>query len=308
VRAILTVIVASTGLAAAQPASPPADDGVPPAQKLFADGLALLDAHQPAEACAKFEDTLKLDPDAAGPMLNLGICNEQLDKLATALKWFRKVETRAAELHNTDAETAAKERSTALAPKVPTLKIVATAPAGKPVVVTVDGKTLEEVDLGRYEVDAGHHVVVLVNIAKQEIDVSDGDNKTVELAPPPPPPPPPAPKPVVQKQYTTIDRGADQRRLAYIVGGVGAGLLVADTVLLVIAKSEYDGTQLPAPRESWRNAARYGGTSMFVVGTGAIAAAAWLYFRAPGPERIEQTVLAPVVDRTHVGLAFSRSF
>jgi len=301
VRAIIAVIVASTGVATAQPA----DDAMPPAQKLFADGLALLDAHQPAEACAKFEESLKLAPDAAGPMLNLGICNEQLDKYATALRWFRKVETRAAELGNTDAENAAKERTTELATKVATLKISATAPPGTAIVVIVDGKKLEETDFGRYEVDAGHHVVELAGVAKKEIDVADHDAKTVDLAPPPPPPPP---KPVVQKKYTTIDRGADQRRLAYIVGGVGVGLLAADTVLLVVAKHEYDGTQLPAPRESWRNFARYGGTSIFVVGTGAIAAAAWLYFRAPGPERIEQSVLAPVVDRTHVGLAFSRSF
>lgn len=295
------MLAASTGVALAQPA----DDAMPPAQKLFADGLAFLDAHQPAEACAKFEESLKLEPDAAGPMLNLGICNEQLDKYATALRWFRRVETRAAELNNADAETAAKQKSTELATKVPTLKISATAPAGKPVEVTVDGKKLEDTDLGRYEVDAGHHVVELVGVAKQEIDIADSEAKTVELAPPPPPPPP---KPVVQKKYTVIDRGASQRHVAYIVGGVGAGLLVADTVLLAIAKHEYDGTQLPAPRETWRNVGRYAGTSMFVAGTGALAAAAWLYFRAPGPERVEQSVLAPVVDRTHVGLAFSRGF
>ena len=300
-RAILTVIVASTGLAAAQPA----DDAMPPAQKLFADGLALLDAHNPAEACTKFEESLKLEPDAAGPMLNLGICNEQLDKLASALRWFRKVETRAAELGNTDAENAARARSTELATKVPTLKITTTVAPGTQAIVTVDGKRLEDVDLGRYEVDAGHHVVELAGVAKKDIEVHDGDAKVIDLAPPPPPPPP---KPVVPKTYTVIDRGADQRRLAYIVGGVGVGLLAADTVLLLVAKSEYDGTQLPAPRESWRNVARYGGTSIFVVGTGAVAAAAWLYFRAPGPERVEQTVLAPVVDRTHVGLAFSRAF
>jgi hypothetical protein len=288
------------GVASAQPV--PGEDS--PAISLFKEGLALLDGNQAAAACEKFEASLKLEPDAAGPMLNLGICNEQLDKLATALHWFRRVETRAAELQITDAETAAKEKSTALAAKVPTIKITFSQPQPHGSAVAVDGRKLDDVDLARFELDAGHHVVELVGFdsAKREIDIADGDAKTVELVVPLPPPPP------VKKQYTYVDDGADQRRLAYIVGGVGAGLLIGDGVLLAIAKHEFDGTEHPDTKESWRNVARYGGTSVFIVGAGAVAGAAWLYFRAPSHERVEQTVVAPVIDRAHVGLAFSGAF
>jgi hypothetical protein len=297
VRSIFLIVLCA-GTAGAQPAPDS------PAIALFKEGLALLDGSHPAEACEKFEASLTLEPDAAGPMLNLGICNEQLDKLATALRWFRKVETRAAELQITDAETAAKDKSTALAAKVPTLKITFSQPQPHGSAVTVDGRRLDDTDLARFELDAGHHVVELIGFdsAKREIDIADGQAKTVELVVPLPPPPP------VKKQYTYVDHAAEQRRLAYIVGGVGAGLLIGDGVLLAIAKHDYDATERPDSRESWKNVARYGGTSVFVVGVGAVGVAAWLYFRAPTHERVEQTVVAPVIDRGHVGLAFTGAF
>src|SRR5215831_6398005 len=127
VRIFATVTVLWAGVATAQPAP----DAPTPAQVLFSEGRALLEAQQPAAACEKFEASLKLEPDAAGPMLNLGICNEKLDKLATAMFWYRRVEVRAHELANVDAEKAAKDKTSALAPKVPTLKITFSQPQPK---------------------------------------------------------------------------------------------------------------------------------------------------------------------------------
>jgi hypothetical protein len=299
VRVAFAVMLMSSTIASAQPAEDP------PALALFKEGLALLDGNQAAAACEKFEASLKLEPDAAGPMLNLGICNEQLDKLATAMFWYRRVEVRAHELANVDAEKAAKDKTSALAPKVPTLKITFSQPQA----VAIDGKRLDELEYARHELDAGHHVIELVGFdkAKQEIDIADGETKTVELVVPLPPPPP-APVPIAKKTYTLVDRGAGRRRLAYMVGGIGTGILISDGILLAIAKHEYDGTDEPATRESWHNVARYGGTSAFIVGAGAFATAAWLYLTARGVEPVEHTVVAPVIDRGHVGLAFGRAF
>src|SRR5439155_10971798 len=115
VRIFATVTVLWVGAASAQPAP----DGPTPAQTLFSEGRALLEANQPAAACEKFEAALKLEPDAAGPMLNLGLCQEQLDHYATALRWFRRVQVRASELKMPDVEAAAKDKTSALAPRVP---------------------------------------------------------------------------------------------------------------------------------------------------------------------------------------------
>src|SRR5579862_1271919 len=84
VRIFATVTVLWAGVASAQPDP----DAPTPAQTLFSEGRALLEANQPAAACEKFEASLKLEPDAPGPMLNMGLCHEQLDHLATALRWF----------------------------------------------------------------------------------------------------------------------------------------------------------------------------------------------------------------------------
>ena len=40
----------------------------------------------------------------------------------------------------------------------------------------------------------------------------------------------------------------------------------------------------------------------------AVAAGAWMYMHAPDKERVEQTIVAPVIDRGHVGLAVQGAF
>ncbi len=65
-RVIITVL-AGMRVAAAQPVSD--------VKTLFDEGLALLAAKQPAEACAKFTAALALEPDGSGVMLNLGVCS-----------------------------------------------------------------------------------------------------------------------------------------------------------------------------------------------------------------------------------------
>ncbi|HEX5064091.1 MAG TPA: hypothetical protein VFV99_32165, partial [Kofleriaceae bacterium] len=80
-----------------------ADDGKQKrADELFEQGRKALaeagdDKTKIATACEKFDEAIKLDPEAPGTMLNLGLCNEKLDKYKTALYWFRKAQARASE-------------------------------------------------------------------------------------------------------------------------------------------------------------------------------------------------------------------
>src|SRR5512143_2077883 len=138
----LVVVAMLASAALAQPApgdtssqaaeTPPAAPEQPPAVRAFEDGRTLLDAGKPGEACAKFEESIKLDPDAPGTMLNLGLCNELLGRTATALRWFRKAQFRAAESNKTEYEQAAKGKTVLLAGKVPAVRIVFSSapPAG----------------------------------------------------------------------------------------------------------------------------------------------------------------------------------
>lgn len=311
-RRILLVLIVVSGAARAQPipdALSPANPDAPtqpdpptPAMALFAEGRALLDGGKPAEACAKFEASLKLDPDAPGTVLNLGLCNEQIDRLATALKWFRRVQVRASETAMATAEAAAKDRAAAAASRVPTVKLGFTHPPPAGLAVTIDGTRIDEIDFARIELDAGRHVVVATGLPapfSQDFEIADGQAKTFLL---------PVPAPEKPKQFIMIDRGRDQRRHAYLLGGAGLGLYAVDTVLGLVAKSKYDAAERPDTQQAWKNTMRYGGTAIFLVGSAAIGAAVWLYVTAPAHERVEQTVVTPVASRDTLGLSVSGRF
>jgi tetratricopeptide (TPR) repeat protein len=293
------VMVALCGTASADP------EATPPEPKsavvvLFEEGRALLDAGQGKAACERFASALELEPEALGAILNLGLCNEQQDKLATALQWYRRALARASELKKEGTEETAKEKAAALAEKVATLKIVFSAPPPSGATVTLDGTPVAAVDFNRIEIDAGTHELAMtapgITSTHDRLTIADGAKQTATIK-------------VAAPTFVTIDRGRDRRKRAYIAGGVGAALLIGDTALTLIAKHEYDATDELASRARWKNAARYGATSMFVVGAAAIGTAIYWYLTAPGIERVEERmVVAPAVAPDHIGFAVSRSF
>jgi tetratricopeptide (TPR) repeat protein len=250
------------------------------AEGLFGEGRQLLEAGSYAEACDKFMESLRIEPDSIGTLLNLGLCNEQLDRLATALRWFRRAQLRGSERAGSEAEAAAKAKAIALAARVATVAIE--APHGS--TVTVDGAAIDSLDVGHVELDAGHHVIAAGRLV-QEIDVLDGDAKRVVLAPPVTLPP--------------IDGGARRHR-AIMIGAAGGGVLVVDGALALVAKLEFDGTEHPGAQAAWKDVARYAGTTLFVLGTATIATAVWMYVTAPG----ERVVMPSIGDGT-VGLSFA---
>src|SRR5690348_16450198 len=112
------------GAASAQPAGAPGDSA-----SAFDAGRKLLAQHRPAEACAAFARAIELEPGNVGVMLNLGLCNEQLDKQATALTWFRRALARASERQLAESSRAAGDKIAALSRTVPTLRIALSPPA-----------------------------------------------------------------------------------------------------------------------------------------------------------------------------------
>src|SRR5262249_29207568 len=130
-------------------AGTPVDD----AAALFTAGRALLDAGKPAEACAKFEAAIQLDPEAPGTMLNLGLCNRELRRYATALKWFRKAQTHSSVDQMQEHEDAAKQMTAELAVLVPSITIAVTGVAHEMATVRVDHVTIAPVDFANFELD-----------------------------------------------------------------------------------------------------------------------------------------------------------
>jgi hypothetical protein len=250
----------------------PAIASADPAADLFTEGRALLEQGRAAEACTKFEAALKLDPQAPGVLLNLGLCNVQQHKVATALAWFRKAQA------FPDVETVAKQQVTTLSALVPTIRI--DAPPDVP--ITIDGATVT--DRTKIEIDAGHHVADVGGTA-QPFDVTDDPSHTqvITLRPVAPPEPP-------------------HHRGPWIVGGIGAGFVVASGVVAFVGKSEFDGTHDLSTRQHWKSIVEYGATSMFIAGCAAIGIAAALHFRS------EDTIVAPAAAPGQVGLSISGVF
>jgi tetratricopeptide (TPR) repeat protein len=59
------------------------------AERRFVKAEALRAAGKIAEACAAFEDSNRIEP-SAGTLINIGLCKEQLGKVASALDAFRR--------------------------------------------------------------------------------------------------------------------------------------------------------------------------------------------------------------------------
>jgi hypothetical protein len=280
---VVVVIASIAGLARA--------DG-DAAEVLFDEGRKLLAAGKPDDACAKFEESLvrerELEP--FGTMLNLGLCNEQRDRLATAIRWFRKAQTRASETGHADYEAAAKQKTADLQARVPTVKLGLThaLPAGA--FVAIDGVRVESIDLSRVELDAGRHVIELrgATIPAQTIELGDGDHRVVTVLVP-------VPELPTRIETVVIDPGRGRKRGAIALGIAGIAMLGGDIAVGVIGRQHFDAEQHPGDRSRWQNIVRYGGTSMFLVGAGAVVAAVYLYKTAPPKRRYERTIIVPAI-------------
>jgi hypothetical protein len=305
----------------------------PQSDQLFDEGRKLLDAGDAVGACAKFDKAIGIDPTAAGTMLNLGLCNEKLTKYATALHWFRKAQTAAAEANPrlTQHEQVAKEHTAALAAKVATITITFTG--GEPPAnakVRIDRADILREEFARAEVDPGHHVLDAsapgMKNVHQEFDVADQPGQGPSLAV----------AFVAGSNAITIDRGAKRRKIA-IATAIGGVVLWG----VAIGYGEYEKSKycdlvdggpcqidksMPVDSQGKQpahlknpagdakqandlidNASRYG-TGIFVAGAVAIGVAAVVYFTAPQPEKIDQTVFVPTFDRDSAGFALSGHF
>src|SRR5258706_8273705 len=114
-------------------------------EALFGDGRRLMSQGNYAQACPKFEASLKLDP-GVGAMLNLADCYEKNGQTASAWAEFREAGSAARAAGSKDREDLARSRAAALEPKLSRLTIKA---GNKAVQVKRDGSPVEAAALGR---------------------------------------------------------------------------------------------------------------------------------------------------------------
>lgn len=320
-------LVAACVLGIASTAAADDKSGKQKADQLFEEGRGLLaqgDANAGA-ACEKFNEAIKLDPEAPGTMLNLGLCNEKLQKYKTALYWFRKAQARAAETNLPDYENAAKEHTVSLKnDKVATIKIAFATSAPEGTKVRIDGDDVAPADFLAAEVDPGEHTLVAgapgKKIVTENFKIDGRGGQTITIA-------------FVEGDNSVVrDPGAGRRKAAIITAAGGGVLLLGSLGISWYAKVHYDdcanngvvvdkdgnvaNSKCPkqVPQEAvdyanhYQKMALYWGTGLFIGGAVAVGIASYLYFTAPEKERFDRTVLTPTLSPTEVGFALTRGF
>lgn len=154
-----TALAAMAALAlAARPAA--ADDDVAKADALFAEGVRLRDSNLEL-ACAKFDESLQLNPQAIGVLLNVAMCDEKHGRVASAVRRYRETRERAREQSFPEYQKAADAKLATLAPLVPYLSIRFAEPPAPQTKVVVDDQVVSLSALRDLPLDPGERTVVV---------------------------------------------------------------------------------------------------------------------------------------------------
>jgi hypothetical protein len=234
--------------------------------ELFAQGKALLEAHDFAHACPKLSESYALDP-APGTLLALAICHEGMGRTATAWRELRDVVESATREGRADRARFARSEIAKLDARLSRLDVVAPAPAAPGLKLEVDGAALAPEDWGKAApVDPGRHIVTARAPGFKPwtgtADVgAEHDSQTLTVgplevdpgtAPAPPPvrsdvvsPAPSVPSPAepaapaapggAEEPAAAPNEGAWKRPAAWIAGGVGIAALGVGTYFGVSA-------------------------------------------------------------------------
>ncbi|HZO14338.1 MAG TPA: hypothetical protein VFB62_13795, partial [Polyangiaceae bacterium] len=92
------------------------------AEKLFREGQEAFAAERYAEACAKFAESNRVDPQL-GTLLNLATCHEKEGKPASAWSEYTKLVDLAKTSGDKERAEYARGRAAALEPRLPQLQV-----------------------------------------------------------------------------------------------------------------------------------------------------------------------------------------
>jgi hypothetical protein len=242
---ILALCVATWG----RPAFAQSDSAA--ARALFSEGRQLIAAEKYAEACPKFEESLRLDP-GMGTQFNLAHCWEKIGRTASAWALFLDVAAAARAAGQQQRETAAKERAAALEPKLTRLRVLVPEPAPQAKIFRDDQEVGKAAWGTAMPVDPGDHVIRVTAVGKKEWtqDVKvPATSRTFSVTVPELEDLPAAHEAAAPAQKQDVlaetssprDHGGSSGGAnvpALVVGGIGIAALATGTVFMVQAHSD----------------------------------------------------------------------
>jgi hypothetical protein len=202
------------------------------AEALFRDARAAMQSGDYRTACAKLEESQRLDP-APGTLLNLAECEEKRGRLATAWEDYQgALDTLAT---GDDRVPLATQRAAALFPRLPKLVVKLAPGAPQSARVKRDGVELGVASLGtELPVNPGAHAIVVLAPGRRartyDVNVPEGRaaSITVDVGAP-------DPTAVTPGEGAAVARPHGDRTLGYIGLGVGGAALIAGGVTGVLA-------------------------------------------------------------------------
>jgi serine/threonine-protein kinase len=294
------LLVLGAGFSANRATAQSAEANRMAAETLFVEAKRLMEAGQYSQACPKLADSQRIDP-AVGTLLNLALCYERLGKLASAWSTYREAAAAARSAGQTEREGVARQRGSALEPRLGRLTI--TVPPALASVegleVRVDGNTMPASLWGvAAPVDPGDHTVEVSAKGKKPWSTR------IQVAPPSQPTvivpnlenSPIEPKaPVAPETAVMPGSKSSQRTIALVLGGTGVAALAAGAFFGISARSTYHQADGDCSTKNVCNAAgtdlrnsAYGkatvSTIAFGVGGAALVSAVVLWLTAPKDE------------------------
>jgi tetratricopeptide (TPR) repeat protein len=260
------------------------------ADGLFAQGRDLMEKGQFGDACAKLKKSEELSP-AVGTLLNLGYCWEQLGRFRSAMEAYAEAEVLAGKTGDAKKSAFAKDRLSAVQPKVLKVVILVTPPAAPELEVRRNGAVVPKTDWGQaIGVDPDEVVVSATAPGRapwKGVVMGKGEGATVTVFVPP-----------LEPEGAAAARrgegsGLTTRRIAALGLGAGAALAIGAGVgTALVAKSRYDDSQShcdgsgcdPIGLEMQRGAVTQGNVATALVGLGVLCAGAGAYLWIVGGE------------------------
>lgn len=252
-----------------------------PADEAFDKGRSLLAEKKYAEACAAFEQSLALDFQM-GTLYNIATCDEQIGKLASALKAYRKL---ARDDVNPTRKQAAAASVAKLEKRVSKLVIaIAAKPNG--LHVQLDGNLVDDELNVEIPVDAGSHAIVASVPGKaddkHEITIAnEGEMQTVQLA--------------MGDAPEAESPGNKRELIGKITTIAGGGVLVTGLVLGGVALSKWhhaqdeSSTDVDQANHDVSSTRTIGNVSTALVVVGAVGVAAGVYLWRSGHGQVAVT-------------------
>jgi hypothetical protein len=325
---LVVVLALVPGLARAQPT----DEARARADALFREGQDLLTAGQVPTACARLEESQRLDPKL-GRLLNVAYCHEKLGRVATAWSEYNQAAALAVQTKQAERESFARKQASQLAQKLPFVQLDLST-AREVSQVTVDGAALTRDQWAvPFPLDPGDHALTFGaaghKTRTQTVTVSTAGTTRVAVAPlevgdsAPSPAPTSAtspsqgdehPEPLPTQPPDVEPQSRGSRTPGWIVGGVGVaalGIGAGFGIDAITLKSSAD-SQCPQHRctpsglstiGDAKNAALVS-TIGLAVGAVGVGVGTWLILRVPSPTGTGAASLVPSVGAHEAALSW----